>query len=73
MPLWQEPTKYMAKMIGLNKLYSKNFKNQSYSIDRHYSLSSTHREALDIGECLRVCGWVLMHNQNPMKQPVESF
>jgi len=63
----------MAKMIGLNKLYSKNFKNQSYSIDMHYSLSSTDKEALDIGECPRVYGWVSMHNQSPKKQRVESY
>jgi len=73
MPLWQEPTKYMAKMIGLNKLYSKNFRNQSYSIDMHYSLFSTDKEALDIGECLKAYGWVSMHNQDPKKQLVESY
>ena len=46
-----------------------SFKSQSYNIDRHYSLSSTHREALDIGECpccsselIAKCGEVYIHH-----------
>ena len=51
---------------SVNKYDREGFKNQSYSIDMHYSLSSTHREVLDIGEYRRVYGWFLMRNQSPI-------
>ena len=60
-------------MSILRLMCERGFKSQSCNKDRHYSLSSTDKEALDIEEYLRVYGWTLMHNQSLMKLQVVSY